>query len=162
MLDNWIGRTCPLDHFNTIIHVFIFEELSEENSRSPTPYATACAVEAPCTVKRTGSSRMRICPGLTDGEILPPTSFCASARLSSSASEPHTCAAKPCPSAPRVERGPVGPAPAPRWPQGAKAAAGGHRGLQEVTEGATEGATGGYRGLRQATGGGHAIPGMRR
>ena len=51
-----------------------------------------CAVEAPCTVKRTGSSRMRICPGLTDGEILPPTSFSASARLSSSASEPHTCA----------------------------------------------------------------------
>ena len=43
-------------------------------------------------MKRTGSSRMRICPGLTDGEILPPTSFCASARLSSSASEPHTCA----------------------------------------------------------------------
>eukprot|EP00964_Phaeocystis_antarctica_P016974 scaffold9343_cov59-Phaeocystis_antarctica.AAC.2 len=52
----------------------------------------ACAAEAPCTVKRTGSSRMRICPGLTDGEILPPTSFSASARLSSSASEPHTCA----------------------------------------------------------------------
>ena len=83
-------------------------------------------------MKRTGSSRMRICPGLTDGEILPPTSFCASARLSSSASEPHTCAAKPCPSALRVERGPVGPAP-PRA---------GHRELRRLQE-ATEGATGG-------------------
>ena len=98
----------------------------------PHTYATGCAVKAPCTVKRTGSSRMRICPGFTDGDILPPTSFSASARLSSSASEPHTCAASHV----QVRREwSVGPAPRA-----------GHRELrrlQEATEGA-KAATGGY------------------